>query len=100
MAEPFTTIRDRVRRLLARRGREPGDDTADASAGAEGDAAPDGGADEAGQDGRDFGERVRRGCVVGGLELAAGQRPDATRPSPDGAADYDESPIDRAAMRP
>jgi hypothetical protein len=45
-----------------------------AGAGAEGDAALDGGAGEAGQDGRGVGERVRRGRVVGGLELAAGEQ--------------------------
>jgi hypothetical protein len=46
-----------------------------AGAGAEGDAALDGGAGEAGQDGRGFGERVSRGRVVGKLALAAGEQP-------------------------
>ena len=44
-------------------------------AGAEGDAALDGGAGEAGQDGRGVGERVRRRRVVGGLEVPAGEQP-------------------------
>ena len=48
---------------------------AGAGAGAEGDAALDGGAGEAGQDGRGVGERVRRGGVVSGLEVAAGEQP-------------------------
>jgi hypothetical protein len=47
---------------------------AGAGAGAEGDAALDGGAGEAGQDGRGVGERVRRGRVVSGLEVAAGEQ--------------------------
>ena len=45
------------------------------SAGAEGDAALDGGVGEAGQDGGGVGERVRRGGVVSGLEVAAGEQP-------------------------
>jgi hypothetical protein len=49
---------------------------AGAGAGAEGDAALDGGAGEAGQDGRGFRERVRRGCVVGGLQAAGEQASD------------------------
>jgi hypothetical protein len=57
---------------------------AGAGAGAEGDAALDGGAGEAGQDGRSFGERVRRGCVVGGLQVAAGEQ------APDTGADGGE----------
>jgi hypothetical protein len=48
---------------------------AGAGAGTEGDATPDGGAGEAGQDGRGVGERVCRGRVVGGHELAAGEQP-------------------------
>jgi hypothetical protein len=57
---------------------------AGAGAGAEGDAALDGGAGEVGQDGRGFGERVRRGCVVGGLQVAAGEQ------APDTGADGGE----------
>jgi len=50
---------------------------AGAGTGAEGDAALDGRPNEAGQDWRGFGERVRRGCVVGGLQVATGeQQPD------------------------
>jgi hypothetical protein len=45
-----------------------------ASAGAQGDAALDGGADEAGEDRRDFCERVRRRRIVDGLQLAAGEQ--------------------------
>jgi len=48
---------------------------AGAGAGAEGDAALDGGAGEAGQDGRGVGEGVGRGRVVSGLEVAAGEQP-------------------------
>ena len=44
---------------------------AGAGAGAEGDPALDGGPNEADQDGGDFGERVRRGRVVGGLWRAS-----------------------------
>ena len=47
---------------------------AGAGAGAEGGTALDGGANEARQDGRDFGERIRRGRVVGGLQVAAGEQ--------------------------
>jgi len=48
-------------------------EAADAGAGPwpQRDAALDGGTDDAGQDRRDFGERVRRGRVVGGLQLPA-----------------------------
>src|SRR5207247_6336243 len=42
--------------------------------GAEGDAALNGGAHEAGEDGRDFGERVRRSRVVGRLQVAASEQ--------------------------
>ena len=48
---------------------------AGAGAGAEGDAALDGGTDKAGQDGGGVGERVRRGGVVSGFEVAAGEQP-------------------------
>jgi hypothetical protein len=47
---------------------------AGAGAGTEGDAALDGGAGEAGQDGRGVGERVRQGRVVSGVEVAAGEQ--------------------------
>jgi len=58
---------------------------AGAGTGAQGDAALDGGLNEAGQDGRDFGERVRRGRVVGGLQVTAGEQlPD---PGADGGED-------------
>jgi hypothetical protein len=61
-------------------------EAADAGAGPwpQRDAALDGGPDEAGQDWRDFGERVRRRRVVGGLQLAAGEQ------SPDPGADGGE----------
>ena len=45
-----------------------------AGAGAEGDAALDGGADEAGEDGRSLGEGVSRRAIVFGLEVAAGEQ--------------------------
>jgi hypothetical protein len=48
---------------------------ASAGAGAEGDTALDGGADEAGEDGRGLGERVGRCRVIGRLEVAAGEQP-------------------------
>jgi hypothetical protein len=48
---------------------------AGAGAGAEGDTALDGGAGEAGQDGGGVDERVGRGGVVSGLEVAAGEEP-------------------------
>src|SRR5439155_8206030 len=58
---------------------------AGAGTGAEGDAALDGGLNEAGQDGRDLGERVRRDRVVGGLQVTAGEQlPD---PGADGGED-------------
>jgi hypothetical protein len=47
---------------------------ASAGPGAEGDAALDRGADEAGQDGRGLAEGVGRGVVVFRLELAAGEQ--------------------------
>ncbi len=47
---------------------------ASAGAGAEGDAALDGGADEAGEDGRSLGEGVSRRAIVFGLELATGEQ--------------------------
>jgi hypothetical protein len=57
---------------------------ASAGTGAEGDAALDRGADDAGQDGRGLGEGVGRGAVVFRLELAAGEQ------SPDTDADGGE----------
>ena len=61
-------------------------EAADAGAGPwpQRDAALDGGPEEAGQDRRDFGERVRRRRVVGGLQLPAGEQ------SPDSGADGGE----------
>jgi len=53
-------------------------------AGAEGNPALDGGCDEAGQQRRGFGQRVRRGGVVARLEVAAGEQP------PDPGADDGE----------
>jgi hypothetical protein len=62
-------------------------EAADAGAGpaAEGDAALDGGAHEAGQDGRGFGERVGGRAVVFRLELATGEQP--PDPGADGGQD-------------
>ena len=52
-----------------------------ADTGAEGDAALDGGPDEAAQGRRGFGQRVRRGRIVGRLEVAgrASSRPTRAR---------------------
>jgi len=57
---------------------------AGAGAGAEGDAALDGGADDPGQDGRGLAEGVGRRAVVFWLELATGEQP------PDPGADGGE----------
>ena len=43
--------------------------------GAKGDAVLDGGADEASKDGQDSSEWVRRGRVVGRVQVAAGEEP-------------------------
>jgi hypothetical protein len=56
-----------------------------AGTGAEGDAALDRGADEAGQDGRGLAEGVGRGVVVFRLELAAGEQ--LSDPGADGGED-------------
>jgi len=48
---------------------------ASAGAGAEGDTALDGGADEAGQHGRGLAEGIGRRAVIFRLELAAGEQP-------------------------